>query len=168
MKLTSVMLVSTLAIAACTTYVGQTYSAVLGDDLLVSGGKYTSGGGITVAVEFREKEGRTLICGAWAQSREQSILTKGVAPNVLASGAVYHGRERVAQGLTFMQEVAPTADYTGSEALCRLTERPWQAGDHAQGFTIRFPRKLVYRDVDDLGGGVFVYFTQAGPSAGSS
>ncbi|WP_299849744.1 hypothetical protein [uncultured Roseovarius sp.] len=167
MKLTSATLISTLAMASCTTYVGQTYSALLGDDLLLSGGSYSSGGGITLAAEFREKDGRTLLCGAWAQSKEQSILTKGVAKNVLASGAIYQGRDRVAQGLSFMQEVAPTAEYTGSDALCRLTERPWKAGDDAQDFTIRLPRKLVYQDVDDLGGGIFVYFTQTGPGAGS-
>ncbi len=166
MKLSYMIIVPILALASCTTYVGQASTTFLGDETLVSGGKYSSGGGITVAAELREVNGQTMVCGAWAQSIEQSILTKGAARGVLASSSIYHGRERVAQDLTFMKEVIPAGDYTASEARCRLTERPWQPGQTSKDFSIRMPRKLVYRDFDDLGGGVFVYFTQSGPEAG--
>ena len=166
MKLSHMMIGPVLALAACTTYVGQTTATLLGHDILKSGGSYSSGGGITVAAELREANGQTMVCGAWAQSVEQSILTKGAARGVLASSSIYHGRERVAQDLTFMQEVQPAADYSASEARCRLTERAWRTGQNTSDFTIRMPRKQVYRDIDDLGGAVFVYFTQSGPGAG--
>ncbi|MDW3117042.1 MAG: hypothetical protein R8G60_04080 [Roseovarius pacificus] len=63
--------------------------ARLGSDPALGGGTYTSGGGITVAADLRNQGGRTMVCGVWAQSRQQSILTKLVERKVLGTGAVY-------------------------------------------------------------------------------
>ncbi|MFD1157257.1 hypothetical protein [Roseovarius aestuarii] len=166
MKLIWMILASASTVASCTSYLDPIRTSQLGDDPVVDGGTYTSGGGLTIAADIRENDGHTLLCGAWAESAEQSILTKGKSRDVVASGAAYLGRERIAQNLLFMARVAPTADYGGSVANCRLVEREWRLTDHAKAITIRIPRQVVYRDVDGPSGGAFVYFHQTGPGAG--
>lgn len=156
--------VAMLAVAGCDTLSPQTV-ARLGPDPVLSGGTYTSGGGITVAVDLRESNGRTLVCGVWAQSRQQSVLTNGVEPRLLGSGSVVLGREVLLRGLLFMREVPPMADYAGQEAGCVLSARPWVAGDENRRPAIRIPRQNVYVDADE-GGTIIVRFIQTGPGAG--
>ena len=65
-----------------------------------------------------------------------------------------------------MSEVAPAADYGGSTANCRLIDRPWQSGDETRELSIDVSRHIVYRELDDVGGGVIVSFRPDGPGAG--
>lgn len=166
MKSICLTLITSLAVTACTTYVGPETVAMLGAAPASSGGKYSTGGGITVAADMREKDGQTLLCGVWAQSEQQSILTKGRASEVLAKGSVQVNGRQIAQDLSFMQEVPPVADYSGNAANCRLIERPWQAGDETRNLSIRIPRHVVHREFDGVGGGVIVFFDPSGPGAG--
>lgn len=138
----------------------------LGDDPVLSGGSYTSGGGLTVAVTVTEAQGRTRVCGVWAKSRQQSILTKGVERRVLASGSVYLADERIAQDLLFMREVAPQAGYAGTQAGCVLVARAWQQGDAGQPVSVQIPRQVVANERDGTDAGPIVYFKQTGPAAG--
>lgn len=154
-----------LLVAACapahTTYVARFQS-----EPTLSGGSFTTGGGLTVAVELQERDGKTALCGVWAESRHQSILTKHKAQQVvIPSGSVFLGKERLVQNLLFLNHVEAMADYSGQEVNCALISRPWRAGDEAQKPVIRIPRQLVLRD-GDFTGGIFVYFYQTGPGAG--
>ena len=158
----SLLFLSAVILNACTATVPAGVTRLAGD-VSLSGGKYTSGGGLTLATEVREQAGQTLVCGAWAQSKQQSILTKGQAHKVLDGGTIYLGDEAVARGLSFLAEVPPSQDYAGQEANCVLTERLWQTGDEAKTVQARFPRLLVYIDADS--GGVSVYFIPGEPSA---
>ncbi|WP_338550980.1 hypothetical protein [Roseovarius phycicola] len=138
---------------------------------VVSGGEYSSGGGISVAAEVRNHSGRTAVCGVWAQSRNQSILTKLVERRVLDSGSVFLGRERVVHGLLFMNEVAPAKSFANQPAGCVLTNRAWQPSDEAKQVVIRIPRQVVnnQRGGSRLfggSGGPVVTFKQTGPAAG--
>ena len=166
MKSTCLSLVAILAVTGCSSYVGPETVAMLGDAPASSGGKYSTGGGISVAADMRERGGQTLICGVWAQSEQQSILTKGRAGEVLARGSVQLDGSQIAQDLSFMQEVPPVADYSGSTANCRQIDRPWQAGDENRSLSIRIPRHVVHREFDGVGGGVIVFFDPGGPGAG--
>lgn len=140
----------------------------LGPSPALSGGSYTSGGGITVATEVREANGLTAVCGAWAQSHQQSILTKHVEMELLQTGTVYLGKERLLTGLNFMKEVPPAESYANSEAVCVRTQRPWRDGDEARPVMTRIPRQIVHiENGDELGGGAFVvYYRADGPAAG--
>src|SRR6056297_154033 len=140
-----------LGLAACTT-VQPAGMTTLGPNPVLGGGTYSSGGGLTLAVESREQAGRTLVCGVWAQSRQQAVMTRGVARKVLGTGSVYVGGEAAVRGLTYMREVAPAADYSGLEAPCVLSERPWQPGDETRRPVIRIPRQIVFEDRDTDGG----------------
>ncbi len=155
---------SLISLAACSAATGPQVVARLGSNPVVDGGSYDSGGGVTVAVDLREAQGRTLVCGVWAQSERQSVLTQGVEHRLLGSGAVFLDGEALVRGLTFMPEVRPTADYGGHEARCLTTSRPWQAGDEARRPVVRIPGQTVYVDSDE-GGLMIVRFRQDGPGA---
>ncbi len=153
------------ALSACTVSEPAGVSR-LQNDLSLSGGRYTSGGGISVALETREQAGRTLVCGVWAQSKRQSILTKNVEGRLLGTGSAYLDDEILVRGLGFLPEVAPSENYSGNKANCVLTDRPWHAGDENKELEGRFPRQVVHRESGDIGGGGFeVYFIPGGPEA---
>ncbi|MBS4009756.1 MAG: hypothetical protein KGZ72_03265, partial [Roseovarius sp.] len=58
------MMLAALALAGCTV-AGPKMVARLGADPVLSGGSYSSGGGLTVAADIREQQGRVLLCGVW-------------------------------------------------------------------------------------------------------
>jgi len=160
------MLTAGALLAACSVAQGQQVVARLGADPVLSGGSYSTGGGITVAVDVREKDGKTMVCGVWAQSDQQSILTGHKAKGVLDTGAVSLGGETLVRGLRFMKEVPPMAGYGGQEGRCTVVPRPWQPGDAARRAEIRIPRQVVHVEIDEGGGGFAVTFKQSGPGAG--
>ncbi len=152
------------ALAGCVPLEPDTV-ARLGDTPALGGGTYGSGGGLTVAADLRNREGRTMVCGVWAQSRQQSILTKHVERKVLGTAAVTLGNETLARGLVFMSEVSPRADYTGAEAGCVITDRPWRAGDDTRQPEIRIPQQVVAEESDE-NGTMIIEFKPTGPGAG--
>ena len=152
-------------IAGCSQVVSKNVSS-LGTNPVVDGGKYTSGGGLTIAAELRNNQGQTMLCGVWAQSRQQSILTKNVKNKVMGVASFFVGKERIHSGFVFMNEVSPSPSYAGLEANCITLERPWRA-EYATNGRIHIPRVLVYGDFDPFGG-PRVYFIQEGPRAGDS
>ena len=132
----------------------------------MSGGKYTSGGGLTVAADVRPDQGRTLVCGVWAVNPSQSVLTIRKERGVLASGSVFFGGERLVHGLLFMKEVDPAASYAGLPAGCVRLDRPWRAGDAERQAVIRIPRQVVANEARDGDLGPVVEFVETGPAAG--
>ncbi|MGX0975055.1 hypothetical protein ACSSVY_000753 [Roseovarius sp. MBR-51] len=158
------LILGAVALAGCTA-VGPQMVARLGANPVVSGGSYDSGGGLSVAADLRQHQGRVLVCGVWAQSHQQSVLTKGKAVDVMGSGAVYLGNDALVRGLVFMREVPPALDYAGQEAGCVLTERVWQSAYANAAPVIRLPRQVVHVEGDV--GHFVVTFTQTGPGAGA-
>jgi hypothetical protein len=142
--------------------------ATLGPDPALGGGFYTSPGGLTVAVDARNIGGRTGICGVWAESENQSVMTKNAARQVLDSGGVTLGGEGVAHGLGFLRKVAPARSYAGLEANCITTDRAWRSGDEARPLRVHLPRQIVRNEIDmDAGdsGGIVIWFRPSGPGA---
>ncbi|SLN67272.1 hypothetical protein ROA7450_03587 [Roseovarius albus] len=152
-------------VVSCSQVVSTSTSS-LGNNLVVDGGKYTSGGGLTIAAELRNNQGRTMLCGVWAQSRQQSILTKNVERKVLGVASFFAGNERIHTGFVFMNEVPPSASYVGQQANCITLQRAWRP-EYANNGRMRIPRVLVYGDFDPFGD-PSVYFIQEGPRAGDS
>ncbi len=152
-------------VAACTPLEPQVL-ARLGAAPALAGGTYSTGGGMTVAADLREYEGRTMVCGVWAQSPRQHYMTNFAEPKVLGSGSVYLRGAAVLRGLVFMREVAPQADYAGQEAGCVVTDRPWQAGDDEAGIEIRLPRQIVAVEGEEPDGLRISRFDPTGPGAG--
>lgn len=158
-----------LSLAACAAPRTETV-ARLSTAPTLSGGTYTSGGGITVAADIREENGQTLVCGVWALSRGQSVLTKFAERRVLGTGSVYLGRERIVSDLLFMQRVDPAPSYGGMEARCIKTSRVWSASDTALRPRISMSRQVVANESHGIFGfgGPVVWFRPTGPGAGDS
>mgnify|MGYP000635695331 FL=1 len=152
-----------LALTACSTVkdVGVTR---LSASPTIDGGKYSSGGGVTVAVDVLETEGLATVCGAWANSEQQSVLTKGVEAAVLGSGSVYLGDTALVRGLTFMNEVKASKSYADVPANCVQTSYAWLSTDAEKLVSIRIPSQVVYYDADE-DGVVIVRFEQGGAGA---
>ncbi|MBZ8118816.1 hypothetical protein KUD11_09160 [Roseovarius sp. LXJ103] len=153
-----------LALGACAVAAPQG-TRTLGSDLAVGGGTYNSPGGLSVAAEVQNIGGKIGVCGVWAQSESQSVLTKFSAKNVLAKGVVLLNNEVILRGLDRLAEVPPAPSYVGQMGNCFVTEAPWTGGGEAR---ISIPRQVVGRDGDlDLSeeGGFVVVFRPGGPSA---
>jgi hypothetical protein len=167
MKTHVLITLAALGLAACSPNM-PAGTATLGPNPTLGGGTFTSPGGITVAVDVRNIGGRTGVCGVWAESVNQSVMTRNSGPMILDSGGVALDGEGVAQGLTFLAKVAPATDYSGLQANCVTTERPWRAGDEARDVKIVLPRQVVFNDKDaDFGssGGMLIWFRPGGPGA---
>ncbi|MFD0859065.1 hypothetical protein [Roseovarius aquimarinus] len=156
------------ALGACASPNMPAGTATLGASPTVGGGTFTSPGGLSIAVDARDIGGRTGICGVWAESINQSVMTRNSGPKILASGGVTLGGEGVARGLSFLRKVEPAESYAGMEANCVVSERPWRAGDEARELRIHIPRQVVYNGLDgDFGvsGGILIWFRPGGPGA---
>ncbi len=157
-----ISLICIFAAAACTP-VAKVGKTSLGPSPVLDGGTYSTGGGITVAAQTINVGGMTALCGAWAESKHQSVLSKGAAPRVMHSGSVYLGDAVLHRDLAFMAKVAPAASYAGQPANCVVTQTPWSAG---QVVKIRIPRQEVLRENSDQDGvNISVTFRQTGPGA---
>ncbi|VAW05345.1 hypothetical protein MNBD_ALPHA07-2049, partial [hydrothermal vent metagenome] len=153
-------------LGACSPSTTSSGAARLGQSPALSGGSYTSGGGITIATEIRQINGMTGICGAWSEGEDQQIFTKGSASGVLANATLYIGGQKLKKNLLFMRKIALTPDYSGAEANCITTKRPWQPGDEARKPVVRIPQQVVYQK--STGGANKVLFNPTGPGAGNS
>ncbi|WP_371226916.1 hypothetical protein [Roseovarius sp. 2305UL8-3] len=160
----SLITAATFGMAACAPLPRVTGQA-LGPNAVLDGGRYSSGGGITVAAEARNINGMTALCGVWAESKSQSALTRQKGLFVVQTGTALLGREVIRSSFGFMKKVPAADDYTGQPATCVVTERPWQPGDNAKPLTLRFPNLVVHREKDGLKPGPIVTFKQTGPEA---
>lgn len=136
-------------------------SVTLGPAAVLSGGDYSTGGGLTVAVEARAIEGKLGLCGVWAQSEAMSAYTRRAAPRVLARGIVLIDGKVVARNLNFLKRVRPSASYTGAPSACTVLNRPWSARDTAN-LSVRIPRQKVFLMSESRRqGGPRVFFTRS-------
>ena len=150
-----------LSVSAFAGHAGQTGDAIaLGPDPVISGGDYSTGGGITVALELREIGGRTGICGAWAQSERLTAYVRGKGREVLSKGKVLLGGSVLHHDLRFLRRVAPAESYAGAPANCIRTARPW-AGAAGRMPRVRIPRQLVVLERSSGGGGLEIRFRQS-------
>lgn len=134
-------------------------SEKLGPDPVLAGGYYSTGGGLSIAVELRPMNGRTGICGAWAESASLAGHLAGKSRELLGSGAVYVGGTKVRHGLGFLKQVAPAPSYAGAPANCVITSRPWRPGDAGKHPEVRIPRKTVV--MNRGAAGIEIRFRQA-------
>ena len=124
-------------------------STSLGPDPVLGGGSYSTGGGITVAVEARNANGRLALCGAWAESERLTAYLAGKARDILASGSIAVDGRRVHHGLLFLNQVKPAENYAGAKAGCVATDLPWRPGTRPE---IWIPHHRVVVDRGGRGG----------------
>jgi len=107
----------------------------------VGGGEWGSGGGITIVARAFERNGVTVICGAWTMHK-QSGLTSELNHDVLEAGSVFLGRDRAVQNLSFMRRVPHSGNIAGEQANCVAPGLPWKADYAAARARVRIPRMV--------------------------
>ena len=133
----------------------------LGPNPVLSGGEYSTGGGITVAVELREIGGQAHICGVWAESERLTAYVRRKGRDVLARGKVELNGRTLTHDLGFLRQVPAAESYAGAPAGCMGLGRAWQTGDAGRKPRVRIPRQLVVFERDGSGaGGIEITFRQ--------
>ncbi len=127
----------------------------------VGGGEWNSGGGITIVARAFERNGVTVICGAWTMDR-QSGLTRDYNDDVLEAGSVFLDGDRAVQNLSFMRLVPYSDNIAGEQANCLAAGLPWKVNYAVVPARVRMPRMsftmgdlpenfLVFRETQRVG-----------------
>lgn len=115
----------------------------LSDDVRLTHGTFSTGGGLTIAAELRRTtQAGTALCGAWAESETLASYTKGEPRRILRLASVSVDGQRIALDLAALPQIAPRLDYAGAPAGCVLTGLPWRTGRVPE---ISLPRQQVRR-----------------------
>ena len=135
----------------------------LGPAPVLGGGEYSTGGGITVAVQMHEWAGRTGLCGVWAESEQLTAYLRDEGRRILAKGSIALGGEVLTYNLDFLRQVAPRDSYGGAPAGCVRLKRAWRPGDAARTLKVRIPRReLRFGNQGHNGGGLRITFRDTG------
>ncbi len=138
----------------------DTENSPLSRSATLTGGRYSSGGGITIAGAYQDIEGIAFVCGIWSESREQASETVGKAAQVLASGSVSLNGRVVVKDLRFMQKSKPGKGLRRKIARCTSTGLPWVPGYANLPLAVSIPRQIVSQTQ-----GRVIYFEPTGPGA---
>ena len=138
--------------AAVLALVGCTTATPVGTDTIdprysVGGGEWDSGGGITIVARAFERNGVTVICGAWTMDR-QSALSTLWNDDVMEAGSVFLDGDRAVQNLSFMRRVPYSDNIAGDQANCVATGLPWKADYVVVPARVRMPRMVFNQDAE--------------------
>jgi hypothetical protein len=117
----------------------------------VTAGRYTSGGGLRVAVEIVPARGRAHLCGAWSDLPGQVPQTEGVGRALLREAHVTLGARRLAVDPGALRRVRARGDYTGAHANCLDTGLDWHPALPRERLRLRLPARVVYRSTTPEG-----------------
>lgn len=157
------MLKQALSAAFLLAFLGPAFAdpAKLGHNPVLSGGEYSTGGGLTVALEPRAINGRIGLCGVWAQSDPMPVYTRRAAPSVLTKGIVMIDDQIVLRNLNFLKRTRPAPTYAGAPSGCTILNRAWP-GDLRHRISVRIPRqKIVATSASRSESGPRVVFTRS-------
>lgn len=137
-------------------------SVTLGENAARTGGDYSTGGGLSVAMEPRQIGGKLGLCGVWAQSNAMSIYTRNAAPRVLAKGVATLNGQVIARDFGFLNRVRPAPSYTGAPAGCVVLNQTWQPQFASARLDLRIPRQRISLASDSRRrNGQQVFFTRS-------
>ena len=110
----------------------------IGPGYTLGGGEWDSGGGITTATRVFERDGVTVVCGAWTTDR-QSVLSIRNNDDVIEAASLYAGSTRLVRDLGFMSRIRYSQNISAAQANCVASGKPWQPEFAATAPRIRFP-----------------------------
>jgi len=115
----------------------------------LGGGQWDSGGGITIVARAFERNGVTVVCGAWTMDR-QSVMSSDFNGNVMEAGSVFLDGDRAVQNLSFMRQLPYADNIAGKQANCVASSLPWKADYATAPARIRMPRMAFVLDADPM------------------
>lgn len=114
-------------------------------------GRYSSGGGLRIAAEVVSVNGRAHLCGVWSDLPRQVEMTKPLGREILRRSRAELDGQVILTDLSGLRRVSARADYTGANANCLDTGRPWSAALMQARLTLRLPSQTVYRSTTPTG-----------------
>ncbi len=117
-------------------------------DYVVGGGEWDSGGGITIAAHAFERNGITVVCGAWTTD-QQSAVSATLNENIIEAASIYAGGTRLVQNLNFMPRVRYAENIAGAPANCVASTKHWRAEFATEGARVEIPRMQFILDDED-------------------
>lgn len=114
-------------------------------------GRYSSGGGLRIAAEVVSVNGRAHLCGVWSDLPLQVEMTEPLGREILRRSRAELDGQVILTDLSGLRRVSARADYTGANANCLDTGRPWSAALMQARLTLRLPSQTVYRSTTPTG-----------------
>lgn len=128
-------------------------------DITLGGGGFSTGGGITVAVEPRRAiDGQLALCGVWAESERLTAYVRPHVRDLLAPATLAVDGQVVLHDLRVFNQVPAAQSYVGAAASCVGTGLAYRDGVQVE---IRIPRRAVVRERDSDGTVAEIWFMPA-------
>ncbi len=143
----TITLVLASILAACVQRAAVEPQSV-GSDYTIGGGEWDSGGGITIVARAFERDGTTIVCGAWTTD-QQSAVSATLNENVIEAASIYAGKTRLVQNLNFMRRVRYAENIAGAPVNCVASAKPWLAEFATDGARVEIPRLQFILDDED-------------------
>ncbi|PIV80146.1 MAG: orotidine 5-phosphate decarboxylase [Rhodobacteraceae bacterium CG17_big_fil_post_rev_8_21_14_2_50_63_15] len=124
----------------------------------VSEGRYSSGGGLRVAAEVVQINGRAHLCGVWSDLPPQVEMTEPLGREILRRSRAERDGQVLFTDLSGLRRVRARTDYTGAQANCLDSGRLWTPADARATLTLRLPTETVYRNTAPTGRQVIRFF----------
>lgn len=128
----------------------------------VTGGHYTSGGGLRVAVEVVPAKGRAHLCGAWSNLSGQMPETEAVGRALLRAAHVTLGTRKLSVDPGDLRRVRARNDYVGTHANCLDTGLDWHPMLARERLRLHLPARVVYRSTTAAGARVIRFVPSSG------
>ncbi|MGK7651803.1 hypothetical protein ACSQ76_05065 [Roseovarius sp. B08] len=159
MSFRAFMIAALAAVSVSGSAVAAPDTVPLAGDVTLGGGGFTTGGGITVAVEPRRAiDGQLALCGVWAQSERLTAYVRPHVRDLLAPATLAVNGQVVLHDLRVFNEVAPAQNYIGQDATCVGTGLAYRDGAAVE---IRIPRRAVVRELGRADSGMEIWFMPA-------
>ncbi|MDH3668173.1 MAG: hypothetical protein OEN23_14690 [Paracoccaceae bacterium] len=135
----ALLLLAVALLAGCAPGLEPAGTDTIAPGYAVGGGEWDSGGGITAVARIFERDGQTIVCGAWMTDR-QSALSTLYNEDIIAAGSIFAGRVPIAHNLWFMRRLPYSENLSGQPANCAYAGLRWTAALSTAPVRIRFPR----------------------------
>lgn len=128
----------------------------------VTGGRYTSGGGLRVAVEVAPVNGRAHLCGAWSDLPGQVPQTEGVGRMLLRAAQITLGGRALDLDAGELRRVRARDGHGGTHANCLDTGLGWHPSLARDALRLTLPARVVYRSTTPAGARVIRFVPAPG------
>ncbi|MDF2231409.1 hypothetical protein P2H44_02475 [Albimonas sp. CAU 1670] len=101
-------------------------------------------GMVGILAKLEERDGRTVLCGAYMEKGDFQLLDFDILAEVLGRTEIYVGEVRLLSDIDGFAGPLPWGENVGREANCLPTDLPWTpAYADPERLRIEFPEKII-------------------------
>jgi hypothetical protein len=138
----ALILITTSLLSGCAGKGEPTAGTSIDRSFTTAGFRWDSGGAMYVFLTARQSRGRVEVCAARMVTKGAPI-TYRYNDNMLDSGSVFVGGDRVLTGLAFANALEETDNLLGKPANCRLSSAAWKPEYDGARVEFVIPRQRV-------------------------